>query len=96
MLALLCEWMCLSYGFGALLAGLMWQGSPPHAKHSGGSAASTASKAAMHAAAEGVVATLASLFGSLYLASLGMVVSPTFLWQHKGKDGFRAALLVLK
>jgi Kef-type K+ transport system membrane component KefB len=32
-----------------------------------------------------VVQTLASLFGGLYLASLGMTVSPVFMWAHVGR-----------
>jgi Kef-type K+ transport system membrane component KefB len=41
--------------------------------------------ATSQAASEAVVQTLASCFGGLYLASLGMTVSPVFIWAHAGR-----------
>lgn len=76
--SLISEWMDLSYGFGSLLAGFLWgditsRPSRFHARyyeHGHGREA------------EGVVQTLSSLFGAVYMASLGMIVSPEFIWTH--------------
>jgi len=85
-MSLISEWMSLSYGFGAFAAGLLWQGNADaEGGHDGG------------AAIEAVVEVLSSLFGSLWLASLGMVVSPVFLWDHLGVIiSFVAVVLSLK
>jgi len=96
-MSLLSAQMSLSYGFGALVAGLCWQSnvtSSNLAKKTLEGATSSAGDGAQQLrrrlqeeqleATEAVAATLASLFGSVYLASLGMIVSPVFLWQHAG------------
>lgn len=70
-MALLSEWVSLSYGFGALLAGLIW--------------GRIGVDQVLMTRAEEVVQTLSSLFGSIYSASLGMIVSPEFIYHHWSK-----------
>ena len=70
-MALLSAWVGLSYGFGAMLAGLIWGRIEVDTHH-------------MDRAAE-VVETLASLFGSIYSANQGMIVSPEFMYNHWAK-----------
>lgn len=72
-MALMSEWMSLSYSFGALVSGVLWARvnqdlGPENAENV--------------RRAEHVVQTLASLFGSLYMACLGMIVSPDFMFNH--------------
>lgn len=72
-MALLSEYLSLSYSFGALVSGVLWARvnedlGPENSENV--------------RRAEGVVRTLASLFGSLYLACLGMIVSPEFILHH--------------
>ena len=42
-----------------------------------------------------VVQTLASLFGSMYSASLGMTLSPDFMYNHTRKIGLFVVMVIM-
>lgn len=104
-MSLISEQMSLSYGFGALVAGLFWQSNIISSYENGRAASVDLCALDTDAlrlqqrlrkeqlqATEAVAATLASLFGSVYLASLGMIVSPVFLWNNAGTIAFFVAV----